>query len=167
MDLRKIIPVLLGIMLMLIISPGLALGSTIDIYPEHLAWLLLSTGEVDLGLPVPDPSGHGDCWELRNALYIMFQCLQPREKWQVSLNGSDFVSGKYSIKRNRMELKIGEGSYQSLKPAGHELVLARSEDFPGNDITLHILRLSFRLLLSKWEPSGEYAGEMNVTVFFW
>ncbi|NLY88241.1 MAG: hypothetical protein GX085_01255 [Firmicutes bacterium] len=160
----KKVPVLL--IIVVLFFPGLIFAGTWDYYPEHNAWLLLSTGEVNLGLPAPGPSGD-DYWEARNALLIIFQCLKRGRRWQVSLNGGDFVAGNHAIKRHRMEWRTASGSYQSLKPAGHELVLAQSGDYPGSELNLHLLLLSFRLSLAQWEPAGEYAGEMRVTLFCW
>ncbi|HHU81971.1 MAG TPA: hypothetical protein GXZ26_03120 [Firmicutes bacterium] len=161
---RKKVPVLLG--LVVIFFPGLVFGGLIDYYPEYDAWLALFPGEVDLGLPAPGSSG-GDYWETRTPLIITFQCPQPGRNWQLSLNGNDFAAGNHIIKRQRMEWRNWTGSYQSMKPARQELILARSRDFPGNEWILHLLFLYFRLQLDQWEPAGEYASEMRVTLFCW
>ena len=162
----KKVPVILVILgTMVMFFPGMALAGLIDYYPEYDgAFLLLMRGEIDLGLPTPAPSG-GDYWEMRNALLVLFRC--PREQWQVILNGDDFVSGTHSVRRQLMEWRNESGYYQSMKPAGNYLVLARSEDFPGNILYLHYLWLSFRLSLPQWAPAGEYASEMQVTLFCW
>ncbi|NLZ44711.1 MAG: hypothetical protein GX894_07625 [Clostridia bacterium] len=161
----KKVPFLLGILeIMVMFFPGVALAGLWDYYPEYDAFLLLSRGDINMGLPVPQPSG-GDYWEAQNALFILFRC--PREHWQVILDGDDFVSGQHSIPRHWMEWRAGSGDYQSMKPAGYGLVLARSEDFPDNILDIHYLFLSFRLLLPQWKPAGEYASEMQVTLFCW
>jgi len=152
--------------IVVLIFPGLAFGGTWDYDPEFEAWLMLFPGELNLGLPVRHPSG-GDYWETIVPLVVVFQCLRFREGWQVSLNGGDFVSGNHTVKRQWMEWRIYPGNYESLKPAGQELILARSRDFRGNERGFFYYLLNFRLLLDEWVPAGEYTGEMRVTLFCW
>lgn len=160
----KKVPVLLAIVV--ILFPGVAFGGLYDYDPEFNAWLLLFPGEVNLGLPQRHPSG-GDYWETRSPLNIAFQCLRFRRGWQVSINGGDFKSGNHTIRRQEMEWRVSPGNYESMKPAGQEVILARSQDYPGHEWGLFYFMLNFRMLLDEWAPAGEYSSEMRVTFFCW
>src|SRR5690606_40147892 len=69
------------------------------------------------------------------SLNIAFQCLRFRRGWQVSINGGDFKSGNHTIRRQEMEWRVSPGNYESMKPAGQEVILARSQDYPDRKST--------------------------------